>query len=645
MLVKYADRNGPQEVEVENLEEFVGARRDELVSVEIPEGVRSLEHTLFSDCANLREVSVPGSVRTVGSECFYGCRSLETVTMAEGVESLGERCFAGCPSLRSVHVPDSVWNVPDNCFGKNVGEGVVRMPEWYRAGVDAGVDESYGAFEPDVSDAEFDAFVDERARERYADAPVEDEAAALYESDPPAWRAWCDAYRAGVSSVKTVTPVESEMLRQYAVGRVLSFTDVEKYGSTASDLRQAGMDRPLGGVTRRVLREHGVPEGVVECLSKRAEMNARGETPEDVAEFDRLMRENAAEVALCAVDAQRARVGCALGVEADRVAWVLPGDRSVLVGARVRGLGGGDPLVVVDEAFRPDLDATVDDVARGVESASNYCYAGKFATSETPERFDADQGPSPLQGPHGAKWFAPGTPTIPGTELPVFVMRESQLGPDVREASVSENVGGFDVRGYGLPRDLVERGLGSDGAARRLSGDRAVSSLRDAQMPFGVDVDYERMSRALAAERRAKTAGARPICAFDAGDGGRPQPIYTRDGVGAQLTRQSLEFPSDERPESTLRTRTGDLAGKYETLAAVAEFKGRTVAPYEEWLARSGVSPERVDAVVAERVSNLKRSAGASTRRPGDETRRAVAAAAEVSGAAGVRAGEYGLDV
>lgn len=641
MLVNYANRDGSHAVEVEDFEAFVDANRDSLTAVDVPDGVRALEHNLFSGCGSLREVRVPGSVRTVGSDCFHNCRALETVTMAEGVESLGDGCFTGCPSLRSVHVPDSVWNISPGCFGRDVGEGVVRMPEWYRAGVDVGRDESYDGFAPDVSDVEFDAFVDERARDDYATTPVEDAAVALYESDPDRWAAWCEAYRPGGD--EPVTDVRREMARQWTAGMRLA-TGSMRYCDTVGDMTRAGMDRPLGDITLRVLRENGVPEGVVACLSKRAEMNARGATPADAAEMSRLLRENASHVALCAADARRSGIGCALGVEADRVAWVLPGDRGVVVGTRVRGLDDGVPVVVVDEAFRPDLDATVDDVARGVETASRYCYAGRFATSETPDRYDVPNGPRALQGPHGSKWLAPGTPAIPGTEMPVFLMRESQFGPGTRVAISDSDVSRFDVgERDGMAHDLLERV--SESAGYWLPDDRVVSSMRDAQEPFGIDVDYGEVARALAAERRAKTAGVRPICAFEVGEGERPQPIYTRDGVKVQLARRSLEAPSDERPESTLRTRTGDLAGKYETTAAVAEFRGRTVVPYEAWLARSGVSPERVDAAVAERVSNLRRSGGVSTRRPGDETRRAVSAAAELAGATGERQESHALDV
>ncbi len=78
---KYVVKNG-----INSIFEYAFAGCEELVSVEIPQGVTYLGRQAFSGCYNLTTVKFPESVRYVGNEVFGGCQKLEDVNIPECIE-------------------------------------------------------------------------------------------------------------------------------------------------------------------------------------------------------------------------------------------------------------------------------------------------------------------------------------------------------------------------------------------------------------------------------------------------------------------------------------------------------------------------------------------------------------------------------
>lgn len=117
-----------------------------LVSVEIPEGVKMIGDCAFSGCKNLSSIAIPNSVVSIGAyafeECssivlidfpdglkeigegaFSGCSELATVTIPVGVERIEKLTFKGCSSLSNVIIPDSVTYLGESTF-----EGCINLP-------------------------------------------------------------------------------------------------------------------------------------------------------------------------------------------------------------------------------------------------------------------------------------------------------------------------------------------------------------------------------------------------------------------------------------------------------------------------------------------------------------------------------------
>ena len=82
---------------------------DNLVVVDIPEGITIIGDYSFSQCMGLKEIKFPKSLTSIGTQSFENCSSLEKVDFLHtNVQALGRQAFAYCRSLREMTVPDSL---------------------------------------------------------------------------------------------------------------------------------------------------------------------------------------------------------------------------------------------------------------------------------------------------------------------------------------------------------------------------------------------------------------------------------------------------------------------------------------------------------------------------------------------------------
>ena len=83
-------------------------KRDDIVSVIIPNGVREIGEQAFFYCENLVSVTIPASVTAIREQAFRGCSKLRSVTLPEGLKVIEESAFRRCSSLSSVNIPVSL---------------------------------------------------------------------------------------------------------------------------------------------------------------------------------------------------------------------------------------------------------------------------------------------------------------------------------------------------------------------------------------------------------------------------------------------------------------------------------------------------------------------------------------------------------
>ena len=78
-----------------------------ITEVRLPEGLMAVGEFAFSDCPNLTKVTFKGG-ETIGFSAFRGCRALLSLTLPDTLKSLDDYAFYGCTMLGKVKIPASV---------------------------------------------------------------------------------------------------------------------------------------------------------------------------------------------------------------------------------------------------------------------------------------------------------------------------------------------------------------------------------------------------------------------------------------------------------------------------------------------------------------------------------------------------------
>lgn len=106
-----------------------------LANVSLSSGLISIESSAFMNCVSLTGLVVPDTVTTLGNGVFYGCSGLTSITLAKGLVSVDDNLFYGCSSLTSVSLPPSLSVLGAGLFygcsnlaSVSFGNGVTTLP-------------------------------------------------------------------------------------------------------------------------------------------------------------------------------------------------------------------------------------------------------------------------------------------------------------------------------------------------------------------------------------------------------------------------------------------------------------------------------------------------------------------------------------
>ena len=93
------------------------AHAQNLISIDLPEGITIIGRSSFNGCSSLKEIKFPKSLTSIGKWSFKACSSLEQVDLLHtNVQRLRRQAFYNCTSLREMKVPDSLQTLGDWAF-------------------------------------------------------------------------------------------------------------------------------------------------------------------------------------------------------------------------------------------------------------------------------------------------------------------------------------------------------------------------------------------------------------------------------------------------------------------------------------------------------------------------------------------------
>ena len=87
-----------------------------LLRVSIPNSVKSIRKSAFSNCRALQSISIPNSVTGIGDNAFNNCYALQSISIPNSVTTIWDNAFYNCFALQSISIPNSVKSIRKSAF-------------------------------------------------------------------------------------------------------------------------------------------------------------------------------------------------------------------------------------------------------------------------------------------------------------------------------------------------------------------------------------------------------------------------------------------------------------------------------------------------------------------------------------------------
>lgn len=100
---------------------------EEILHLDIPEGVISINNYAFYNCSNFTSITFPSSVTSIGNHAFENCSGLVSANFNEGTTTIGDYAFQNCNSLESLTLPNSITTIGQGSFRGCNGLTLLKM--------------------------------------------------------------------------------------------------------------------------------------------------------------------------------------------------------------------------------------------------------------------------------------------------------------------------------------------------------------------------------------------------------------------------------------------------------------------------------------------------------------------------------------
>ena len=87
-----------------------------IISLNIPNSVKSINTSAFQSCTNLTNVIIPNSITTIGDYAFSDCTGITSISFGNSLKTIGNAAFFGTNLKNNLIIPDSVISIGKSAF-------------------------------------------------------------------------------------------------------------------------------------------------------------------------------------------------------------------------------------------------------------------------------------------------------------------------------------------------------------------------------------------------------------------------------------------------------------------------------------------------------------------------------------------------
>ena len=95
----------------------IKGNKDDVTTIELAEGTKTIGKCAAYNYKNLRSVVLPSTVTKIDGAAFSACKELREIILPSSLESIGSYSFYNCENLYSLTLPHSVCSIGTNAFG------------------------------------------------------------------------------------------------------------------------------------------------------------------------------------------------------------------------------------------------------------------------------------------------------------------------------------------------------------------------------------------------------------------------------------------------------------------------------------------------------------------------------------------------
>lgn len=100
-----------------------------LVSITLPDTIRTIGFEAFAGCTSLRSFDMPDSVTTMYHRAFFDCKSLSEIKLSKNLKIINSKTFTNCISLKKIELPEGFEKVENDGFTDCIGLQEVYIPK------------------------------------------------------------------------------------------------------------------------------------------------------------------------------------------------------------------------------------------------------------------------------------------------------------------------------------------------------------------------------------------------------------------------------------------------------------------------------------------------------------------------------------